>query len=67
MPPAPPNGRTFDGPMIPAGTPLHVRLDESLGTRHDRGGERFYATLGRADSGRWLEPCCPPARNSLDI
>ncbi len=30
---------------IPAGTPLHVRLDESLGTKHDRSGERFYATL----------------------
>ncbi len=32
---------------IPAGTPLHVRLDESLGTKHERTGERFYATLSQ--------------------
>ncbi len=37
--------RTYDGPMVPAGTPLHVRLDESLGTKTDRAGERFYASL----------------------
>jgi hypothetical protein len=37
--------RTYDGPIIPAGTPLHVRLDESLGTKHDSTGERFYASL----------------------
>jgi hypothetical protein len=37
--------RTYAGPMIPAGTPLHVRLDESLGTKHDSAGERFYASL----------------------
>jgi len=37
--------RTYDGPIIPAGTPLHVRLDESLGTKHDSAGERFYASL----------------------
>jgi hypothetical protein len=41
---APPR-RTYDGPIIPAGTPLHVRLDESLGTKHDSTGERFYASL----------------------
>jgi hypothetical protein len=37
--------RTYDGPIIPAGTPLHVRLDESLGTKHDSTGERFSASL----------------------
>ena len=37
--------RTYDGPVIPAGTPLHVRLDQSLGTKHDSTGERFYASL----------------------
>jgi hypothetical protein len=31
--------------MIPAGTPVHVRLDESIGTKYDRAGERFYASL----------------------
>jgi hypothetical protein len=36
---------TYDGPMIPAGTPLNVRLEESLGTKHDPAGERFYASL----------------------
>ncbi len=41
----PASRRTYDGPMIPAGTPLHVRLDESLGTKHDATGERFYASL----------------------
>jgi hypothetical protein len=40
--PAPP---AYDGPIVPVGTPLRVRLDESLGTKHDRTGERFYATL----------------------
>jgi hypothetical protein len=44
--------------MIPAGTPLHVRLDESLGTKHDRGGERFYATLSEpiVEDGRTVLP-----------
>jgi hypothetical protein len=40
-----PSRRTYDGPIIPAGTPLHVRLDESLGTKHDSAGERFSASL----------------------
>jgi hypothetical protein len=40
-----PSRRAYDGPMIPAGTPLNVRLDESLGTKHDSAGERFYASL----------------------
>ncbi len=44
-PAAPESRRTYDGPIIPAGTPLHVRLDESLGTKHDSAGERFYASL----------------------
>jgi hypothetical protein len=30
---------------IPAGTPLHVRLDESVSTRANRSGDRFTATL----------------------
>ena len=30
---------------IPAGTQLHVRLDQDLSTRSDRAGERFTATL----------------------
>ncbi len=43
---------------IPAGTHLHVRLDESLGTRHDRTGERFYATLAEpvSENGRTILP-----------
>jgi hypothetical protein len=45
-PPAEPGSRrTYDGPIIPTGTLLHVRLDESLGTKHDPAGERFYASL----------------------
>jgi hypothetical protein len=50
--------RTFDGPMLPAGTPVHVRLDESLGTKHDRSGERFYATLSSpiVEDGRMILP-----------
>ena len=35
----------YTSPAIPAGTPLEVRLDESVGTKHDRAGERFSATL----------------------
>jgi hypothetical protein len=44
--------------MIPAGILLHVRLDESLGTRHDRSGERFYATLAApvVEDGRIMLP-----------
>src|SRR5437762_12773905 len=30
---------------IPAGTALHVRLDQSLDTRHNHAGDRFAATL----------------------
>jgi hypothetical protein len=30
---------------IPAGTPVHVRLDESVSTRTDRAGDGFTATL----------------------
>jgi len=30
---------------IPSGTPLHVRVDESIGTRRNRAGDRFDATL----------------------
>jgi hypothetical protein len=50
--------RTFDGPMIPAGTSVHVRLDESRGTKHDRSGERFYATLSTpiVEDGRTVLP-----------
>jgi len=32
-------------PTIPAGTPLHVRLDESVSTRANRAGDGFTATL----------------------
>lgn len=55
-PPAAPNDATappasappaYNAPVIPAGTDLHVRLDESLGTKTDRTGERFYATLSQ--------------------
>jgi hypothetical protein len=31
--------------VIPSGTPLRVRVDESLSTRHNRRGDRFTATL----------------------
>lgn len=44
-PPAPAPPPAYDAPVVPVGTPLRVRLDESLGTRHDRTGERFYASL----------------------
>lgn len=30
---------------IPAGTVFHVRLDETLDTKHNRAGDRFLATL----------------------
>ncbi len=30
---------------IPAGTPLHVRIDQTLSTRHNRSGDNFGATL----------------------
>ncbi|HEX3879223.1 MAG TPA: hypothetical protein VHW24_19705 [Bryobacteraceae bacterium] len=44
--PAPGPGTTpaYDA-TIPAGTRLRVRLDQSLGTKRDRSGERFYASL----------------------
>ena len=32
---------------IPRGTPLHVRVDESLDTRRNRAGDRFQATLSQ--------------------
>jgi hypothetical protein len=32
-------------PTIPAGTPVHVRLDESVSTRVNRAGDGFTATL----------------------
>jgi hypothetical protein len=31
--------------LIPAGTPLHVRVDEPLNTRRNRAGDSFFATL----------------------
>ena len=31
--------------LIPAGTRLHVRLDEPLNTRRNRAGDSFFATL----------------------
>jgi hypothetical protein len=37
----------YSAPFIPAGTNLHVRLDESLGTEWDHAGARFYATLSQ--------------------
>jgi hypothetical protein len=33
--------------VIPAGAVFHVRLDESLDTKHNRPGDRFYASLMR--------------------
>jgi hypothetical protein len=33
--------------VIPAGTPLHVRLDSQVDTRRNRAGDRFTATLSR--------------------
>ena len=45
--PAPPPAAPQYAPTIPAGTALHVRLDESMGTKHERTGERFYATLSQ--------------------
>lgn len=43
----PPSGPSWDAPVLPAGTTLHVRLDEALGTKHDVTGERFYASLAK--------------------
>jgi hypothetical protein len=33
------------GEVVPAGTPLHVRIDESIDTRNNRAGDGFTATL----------------------
>jgi len=33
------------GVEIPRGTPLHVRVDEALDTKHNAAGDRFEATL----------------------
>lgn len=48
----------WDEPVLPAGTPLRVRLDESLGTKYDRSGMRFYATLAEPvmENGHVLVP-----------
>ena len=35
---------------IPSGTPIHVRLNETLDTRHNRAGDRFTATLAESIS-----------------
>jgi hypothetical protein len=40
-----PAGRV--GAVIPSGTPLHVRVDESIDTRRNRVGDRFTATLSQ--------------------
>lgn len=55
---APPPAAPKAAPTIPAGTALHVRLDESVGTKHERSGERFYATLSQPISlnGQMLLP-----------
>ncbi len=53
-----PRTPAWDEPVLPAGTPLRVRLDESLGTKYDRSGMRFYATLADpvTENGRVLVP-----------
>ncbi len=33
--------------VIPRGTPVHVRLDETVDTRHNRSGDVIHATLSR--------------------
>ncbi len=33
--------------VIPSGTPVHVRVDESIDTRRNRGGDPFTATLSQ--------------------
>src|SRR5260370_23659457 len=44
--------------VIPNGTPLHVRIDESIDTRRNRVGDRFSATLSEPIEvgGRTLVP-----------
>lgn len=44
--------------VIPSGTPLHVRIDESIDTRRNRAGDGFSATLSQPveHNGRVLIP-----------
>ncbi len=44
--------------VIPSGTPIHVRLNQTLDTRRNRSGDRFTATLTSPveDNGRVLVP-----------
>ncbi len=44
--------------VIPSGTPVHVRVDESIGTRRNRAGDPFSATLSQPIEvdGRTLVP-----------
>jgi hypothetical protein len=35
------------GTVIPSGTPLHVRVDESIDTRRNRAGDGFTSTLAQ--------------------
>ncbi len=46
------------GMVIPSGTPLHVRVDESIDTRSNRSGDGFTATLSQPieQDGRVLVP-----------
>ena len=43
--PGPAVGRV--GMVIPSGTPLHVRVDESIDTRRNRAGDGFTSTLAQ--------------------
>lgn len=56
--PAPNPAPSYGELVVPAGTPLRVRLDESLGTKYDPAGTRFYATLADpiVEDGRTLLP-----------
>lgn len=43
--PAPPAARPVATARIPRGTILRVRLDSAVDTKHNRSGDRFYASL----------------------
>jgi hypothetical protein len=50
------------GAVLPSGTPLHVRVDESIDTRRNRAGDGFTATLSEPIEvgGRVLVPAGTP-------
>jgi hypothetical protein len=53
--------------VVPSGTPLHVRIDESIDTRRNRAGDGFTATLSQPveRDGRALIPAGTPFRGHV--